>query len=240
VGPGAGATGPERVTAAPGSGAPTGPTHPQPVPVPMAPAPPRRRRRRTWLWVLLVVLLAIGGGVAAFLLVSDGSSSGKGSGNGAVSEPPTANATITTATAFDPLGDGHEGDELTTNAIDGDNSTTWTTEQYDNFPDGEKNGVGLALSLDREYDVTKVMVDTLKPGWGASIYVSNQPVESLTALSDWGDARAKGSDLPASHTFEVSGVKGRSVLLWLTQLPTGQNKNGETKHFVDVAEVKVA
>ena len=30
------------------------------------------------------------------------------------------------------------------------------------------------------------------------------------------------------------------MLLWLTQLPDGQNNSGETKHFVDVTEVKVA
>ena len=35
-------------------------------------------------------------------------------------------------------------------------------------------------------------------------------------------------------------MKGRSVLLWLTQLPPGENNSGETKHFVDVTEVKVA
>jgi hypothetical protein len=52
--------------------------------------------------------------------------------------------------------------------------------------------------------------------------------------------RAEGSDLARSHTFDLDGVKGQSVLLWLTQLPTGQNNSGETKHFVEVAEVKVA
>ncbi len=241
IGPGsavaAGSTG---VISTPGSGAPTGPTHPQPVPVPLAPTPRRKRRRLTWLWVLLVVLVAIGGGVAAFLLVNDSSGSGNSSGNGAGSAPPAANATITAATAFDPLGDGHEGDEVTDNAIDGNTATVWTTEQYDNFPDGEKNGVGLALSLDREYDVTKVIVEAQEAGWGASIYVSDQPVGSLAALSDWGPVRAKGADLPRSHTFTFDGVKGRSVLLWLTQLPAGQNNSGETKHFVDIAEVTVA
>jgi tRNA A-37 threonylcarbamoyl transferase component Bud32 len=241
VGPGSAATGATGRVMTPGSGAPTGPTHPQPVPVPVAPAPRRTRRRLTWLWVLLVVLLAIGGGVAAFLLVNDTSSSGTGSGKGAAAQPPAVNATITDATAFDPLpGDGSEGDETTGNAFDGNSETAWSTEQYDSFPDGEKKGVGLALSLDREYDVSKVTVDTLQAGWGASIYVSDQPAGSLATLADWGPARANGSDLAKSHPFEFDGVKGQSVLIWLTQLPAGQNNGGDTKHFVDVAEVKVA
>jgi len=244
VGPGAaaGATGATGVVpAVGGSGVPTGPTHPQPVPVPITPTPRRRRRRLTWLWVLLVVLVAIGGGVAAFLLVNDSSGSGSGTGAGASAQPSATSATITAATPFDPLGDdGTENNELAPNAIDGNPTTAWSTSQYDNFPDGPKNGVGLALSLNGEFDVSKVIVDTNQTGWGAQIYVSDQPVESLAKLADWGPVRAQGTDLPRSHTFDFSGVKGRSVLLWLTQLPAGQNNAGDTEHFVDVDEVKVA
>ena len=133
-----------------------------------------------------------------------------------------------------------DDDELAPNAIDGNPTTAWSTSQYDNFPDGPKNGVGLALSLNGEFDVSKVIVDTNQTGWGAQIYVSDQPVESLAKLADWGPVRAQGTDLPRSHTFDFSGVKGRSVLLWLTQLPAGQNNAGDTEHFVDVDEVKVA
>jgi hypothetical protein len=187
------------------------------------------------------MLLAIGGGVAAYLFVSDSAGSGSGSGDGASSAPSAQQATITGATSFDPLGDGTESPDLVGNAIDGDPGTSWSTEQYDSFPDGPKDGVGLALSLDGEFDVSKVTVDTQQRGWGASIYVSDQPVGNLTRLSDWGDVRASASDIDrTSHTFGFSGVKGQSVLVWLTQLPAGQNNGGETKHFVDVTGVKVA
>ena len=216
----------------------TGPTRPQPLPAPVPTAPTRRRRRRrfTWLWVLLVVLVAIGGGVAAFLLVNDSSGSGSGGSKSDAAAPSATTATITGATSFDPLGDGTESPDLVGNAIDDDPTTAWSTEQYDQFPDGPKTGVGLALSLDREYDVSKVTVDTLRAGWGASIYVSNQPVANLTKLADWGDARASGSDLDRTKAFAFSGVKGQSVLVWFTQLPVGDNG----KHYVDVTEVKVA
>ena len=133
--------------------------------------------------------------------------------------PSAADATIS-ATSFDPLGDHTESPTLVVNATDGDPTTSWTTEQYDNFPDGAKNGVGLALDLHGEYDVRQVIVDTLQKGWGASIYVSDRPTGELTTLSDWGPVRAHGSDLERSHTFDTGGVKGRSVLLWLTQLPS--------------------
>jgi serine/threonine-protein kinase len=224
-----------------GGGAPTGPTHPQPVPAPTSPAPRRRKRRLTWLWVLLVALLAIGGGVAAFLLVNDSSSSGNGGSNGTAEQPSAVKATITAVTPFDPLGDdGTEDPEHVGNVTDGDATTFWSTDQYNQFPDGPKTGVGLALSLDGEFEVSEVTVDTNQTGWGAEIYVSDQPADNLRKLSDWGDVRAKGSDLSHSRVFELDGVTGRSVLLWLTQLPSGQNNNGESKHFVEVTEVKVA
>ena len=116
----------------------TGPTSPQPVPAPPpAPAPRRRRRRLGWLWALLVLLVAIAGGVLAYVLVSDGSSSGGGNG-GAGAAPPTASKVVLTPTAFDPLGDGTENPGAVHNAVDGDPTTSWTTEQYDNFPDGQE------------------------------------------------------------------------------------------------------
>ncbi|HEX4531763.1 MAG TPA: protein kinase [Acidimicrobiia bacterium] len=213
----------------------TGPTSPQPVPLPPPAAPPRRRRRLGWLWALLVVLVAIGGGVLAYVLVSDGGSS-TGANGGAGPAPPAASKVVLTPTAFDPLGDGTENPDLVNNAVDGNPTTSWTTEQYDNFPDGAKNGVGLAFALSEGVDVNKVFVETQQHGWGASIYVSDKSPSELKTLGDWGEARAHGSDLDPTHTFDLGGIKANSVLLWLTQLPAGQNG----KHYVDVSEVRVA
>ena len=214
---------------------PTGPTSPQPVPVARATTARRRRRTGVWLWILLVLIVAVAGGMAAFLLVGGGGGSSSSGTNGASSLPSAATAQVT-ATPFDPLGDGTESPDLVANAADGNPATSWATEQYDNFPDGAKDGVGLALDLNGAYDVQKLIVDTQRAGWGASVYVSDKSVGELTTLGEWGPVRAQGSDLDRSHTFTFDGVKGRSVLLWLTQLPIGENG----KHAVDVNEVKVA
>jgi serine/threonine-protein kinase len=238
VGPGSGANATISTTSVrpgAGSGPPTNPTSPNPTPLPVVPTPARPRRRLTWLWVLLVVLIAIAGGVAAFVFVSNSSGSGGGNRSGA-SAPSTTGATITAATSFDPLGDGTEDPEHVGNAIDGNPTTFWSTDQYNQFPDGPKTGVGLALSLPAELDISKVTVDALQSGWGASIYVSDKPVGALSSLSDWGPVRATGSDLAETHTFQLHGVKGQSVLVWLTQLPAGDNG----RHYVELAEVKVA
>ncbi len=215
--------------------APTGPTQPQPAPVDLAPV--RRRRRRTWLWVILVLIVAVAGGVAAYLIVSNDSSGGNGSAgaSGTSVVPPATKATNITATDFDPFGDGVEDHDQVQFAIDDNPRTTWSTEQYLNF--SEKPGVGLILDLGGEYDVSTVTVDTEEAGWDASIYVSDKAPAQLTSLPSWGGAVAQGSDLGTTATFDLPrGTHARSVLLWLTHLPTGD----EGKQYLEVAEVKVA
>ncbi len=214
--------------------APTRPATASPRP-PRAATPARRKRRLGWLWFVLVVIVAVAAGVGAYLLVRD---TGTGSSNGgaAASVPPASEAALT-AGSFDPLGDGSEDPGGVNNAIDGNPATVWSTDQYfKQFPDGDKTGVGLAFDLNGVYDVSRVVVGTQESGWGAQIYVSDRPVGELTSLGDWGPARADGTNLDRSATFDTGGVQGRSVLLWLTQLPTGANG----RHYVDVSGVTVA
>ncbi len=238
VAPGPAAAVPPAAAAPPAN---TGPTSPQPVPAALRAAPVRRKRRLTWLWVLLVLIVAVAGGVLAYLLVNDSGSSGSnGKANAASSAPSAADATVT-ASAFDPLGDDRtENPDAVNNVLDPDPATVWSTDQYNNqFPDGPKTGVGLAFDLNGEYDVQRVAVTTQEDGWGASVYVSDKPVGSLTSIGDWGDPKVKGADLSKDHTFPVDRVKGRSVLVWFTQLPVNQNDTGESKHFLDVTEVRI-
>ena len=135
-------------------------------------------------------------------------------------------------------GDGTENPDAVGNAVDGDPTTAWSTEQYDNFPDGAKTGVGLALDLDGEYDVQKVIVDTQQDGWSASIYVSDKPVGSSRRSADWGEPTVDGADLERiAHLRRPAAVKGRSVLR-LAHAAARRATNG--KHYVDVTEVRVA
>jgi len=188
------------------------------------------------LWILLVLIVAAAAGVAAYLVVSDNGSSGNANRHNVASLPSAAKAQFAT-TSFDPRpGDGSEDPDAVGNVSDGNPSTVWSTDQYNQFPDGPKEGVGLALDLNSEHDLKKVLVDTQQIGWGASIYVSDRPAGELATLSDWGNAVAQGSDFDRSNTFETGGVKARSVLLWFTQLPEGDNG----KHYVSVSEVRLA
>jgi serine/threonine-protein kinase len=212
-------------------GSPTGQTtgaHPRPS---SAPGPaPRKRRTGSWLWIALLLFVAAAGGVVAFLLVSAAGNDppGVSSPSAAPSRPPAF------ATAFDPLGDGTEDDAQAANVVDGSPNTSWSTEYYPTFPYGPKDGVGISLDFGTEYKVNKVIIEALRQGWGASIYLSDRPAASMRALADWGPSRASGSDLPLQWIAETRGRTARSILVWLTQLPAGPNG-----HAVEIAEVKV-
>ncbi|HEX9504420.1 MAG TPA: hypothetical protein VGA62_00285, partial [Acidimicrobiia bacterium] len=132
--------------------------------------------------------------------------------------------------------DGAEDHARVGNVVDKDPSTTWSTEMYQRaFPDGAKDGVGLAIDLSGEYSLHEVTVDARSQGWSASIYVSQQPAVGLTSLADWGPVRASDTDLGPTHTFRVGSRTARSVLVWLTALPAGPGG-----HALEVAGVRVA
>jgi serine/threonine-protein kinase len=190
------------------------------APVPRAaPAPARKRRGRVWPWVLLLVLaVALLAGAAAAILLTDSSSGGGTSG-----APSPADAQVTaTAAAFDPFGNppGDENNAAAANAVDGDPTTVWSTEQYQNF--SEKPGVGLVLDLGQEVALRRVTVDATPPGWSGQVYLSASPVGSLSTLGDWGEAAATVDGVAGtSHTFTFDATRARSVLVWFTQLPAG-------------------
>jgi hypothetical protein len=202
-----------------GSGGTAGRDDTGTAPVPR-PAPAlRRQRRRTWPWVvLLLVAVALLAGAAAALLASDDS---KGGGGGGAPAPADVPLTVT-ADAFDPFGNppGEENNDDAADAVDGDPTTAWSTERYQNF--AEKPGVGLVLDLGRELAVSSVTVDAAPPGWTGRVYTSAQPTSSLPSLADWGEAVANADHVAgASHTLPFTAVRARSVLVWFTSLPAG-------------------
>ena len=97
------------------------------------------------------------------------------------------------------------------NVADGDPSTVWKTSNYnDNFPK-LKPGVGVYLDLGRNYQKIRSVNVAANAGYVAQIYVADRPSPDLAG---WGAPRTAGSG-----TFDLGGVSGRYVLVWLTSLP---------------------
>ncbi|MCI3948747.1 MAG: serine/threonine protein kinase [Acidimicrobiales bacterium] len=183
------------------------------APAPARPAPARTGDRRSWpaLALLVLVVAATLGLVGALLGRTEPARdlfSGTPLGGG---DP----LDVTAVTDFDPLGRGGEHPELTANVDDGDPATPWTSEQYRSELSTIKAGVGLVLTLASPSSVSEVEVVTETAGWAAEVYVAESPAPDLAG---WGPARASGSALSGSHTFDVDGADGTAVLLWLTDV----------------------
>ena len=180
--------------------------------------PPRtsapRRRTSAWPWVMLGVLLLGAGAVAGFLATREAGEGGDS--NGSTLGVP---ARLIGVADFDPEGDDTEHPEIVDRAIDGDPSTSWTTERYDASDfGGLKSGVGLQLDLAEASDVSFVELDTEEGGWSAQVYVADAPADTI---SGWSTPRASLEDAETSERLELGTPPpaGSVVLVWFTSMP---------------------
>jgi hypothetical protein len=126
--------------------------------------------------------------------------------------PPRSHAVKLSAVgAYDPEGDGHENDDLATQAVDGDPATFWKTEHYTHgfF----KKGVGLVLDAGRPRTISKVIVSTDSAGSSALIQLGVNPNGPFRPVS-------AERPLSGATTFTLAqGSAGRYVVVWITRLP---------------------
>ena len=124
---------------------------------------------------------------------------------------------VASITSFDPEGRGTPGENDTQLklAIDGDPSTGWLTESYDQRTFGIKQGVGVILSMDQAAALERLVVQSPTQDWSASVYVAGAPGATL---GDWGEPVDQQTAIAGGTTFDLHGRTGRSVLLWITDL----------------------
>ena len=119
----------------------------------------------------------------------------------------------------------------TGNAIDGDLSTAWSTQQYyqpsgANFSLG-KPGVGLYLDAYPRVAARVIVIDTSTPGFAAQIYGANTTPNANTSFSGangnagWTQLAQSGS-VGRRSNIHLNGGRYRYYLVWITQLPPGQ------------------
>jgi hypothetical protein len=124
-----------------------------------------------------------------------------------------------------PPGDGSENPEQKGLALDGDRTTAWETENYQNTSFGNlKPGVGLYLDAGRPVVARALRIFTPKSGWAFQLYVANQVPADLRGWtlvgSDSMDSTRKTVNL------DTAGHRSRFYLLWITRLtqsPTGRS-----------------
>ena len=183
---------------------------------------------RILIW-LLAVALGFGLGYAGYVLATN-------SKDGSPAKVATAtgeNLTVARVVAFDPDGDQVEHDDEVGLAVDGDETTAWSTEPYYNPTMAPKPGVGFVAELAGSARIDEVTLTTPQPGWSASIYVSER---SATTLDGWGQPVASLPDAQPTNRITIDPTAtGRYVLVWFTELVEVPDGNYQAK----VSEVTV-
>jgi hypothetical protein len=219
---------------------------------------PGARGRRLWPVGLLVLVLAAGIGWAAYL------GSSLGDAGSAHSTPTTPGSTATTATAattgtstavtggnvtgltassYDPVQDGGDGDEHpadAANVLDGDPATHWRTDTYRGTPEfnGSKPGVGLILTAPSAVAATALHLVAGLGGWTGRVYTAPgtappATIDGWTPVSDAFRARTVPMDVP------LTGKPSRLYLIWITKLAPTESGSGFAASISD-ARLKAA
>lgn len=192
--------------------------------------PDERSSRLALAIVALVVVLAMvfgflglrsllpgnDGTPAATATATASGTSPSGTGSASSSAAPTSDANaiqVSRISSFDPFGDGNENRDQAPNLIDGDPSTTWSTEEYrSNLGDGGKDGTGVMLNLGSSQSVRSVKITVDGASVGGRVLVTDR-------------TRLRGAQ--ELGTFDGSGVqtvtgsealRGRYVIVFLTRL----------------------
>jgi serine/threonine-protein kinase len=202
--------------------------------------PPAKRElsgRARWSWVAVALLVLVGAGaLAAVEFISSGDSGGGGALKGKGST-----VALSSATDFDPQGDGEEDSATVELATDGNLSTAWSSEHYDSetfagTKTGPNPGVGLYVTAKSPATPEKMAVQSPTPGWDAEIYaVASGPPEEL---EEWGEP--VGEVTEAGETQEIDlhlTAPAKYFLIWFNKAAPARDQEG--RYQVEISDVKL-
>jgi len=193
---------------------------------------PRRTRRRVPLTIRHRGTVGLAGVVLLLALIGLGIWLGSRAHSGAGLPPGKAGQSRlvalcrSCATAYNPDGIGgteqNDGDAQL--AVDGKATTAWPTETYYTGQLG-KAGVGIYVSHTRGTSASAMVIDTVTPGFQASIYGSGQtPSATNFERSGW-QRLSTATRVVSGQRIPLSGGirKYSYFLIWITKLPHGGN-----------------
>ncbi len=194
--------------------------------------PRRSRRRLPWRmrhpvrW--LVSLVALAGLVAlALTLIAGNTHRGTGATN-VGSKPGLSEVALAAGAAHDynPFGTDLEHPKQVGNVLDGDRSTTWSTESYVADTLAPKPGTGLYLDAAPGLRARAVEIQTPTPGLQAAVYAAKRFDSELPFGASQSLAERGWLQLAAPRTIgrqttirvDTGGTRYRYYLIWITRL----------------------
>jgi serine/threonine-protein kinase len=201
--------------------------------------PPKRKlsSRARWSWAAVIVLLfAVGGTLLAVQLISSGI------GGGGADKGKGHNVAITSATDYDPQGDGEEVGSKVELARDGNpTGTAWETEHYDSesfegIKTGPDPGVGVYVTTSSQVTPERMIVRTPTPGWDAQVFAA--PAGPPSDLSGWGEPVGQVTEASADQEIGLSVREpSRYFLLWFTKPSEARDQAG--RYQVEISDIKL-
>jgi tRNA A-37 threonylcarbamoyl transferase component Bud32 len=183
---------------------------------------PLRARRSTKALVALVVLAALAA-IAVTLALGLGQTE-RGTGKRTNIAPPAGLKVIPlgqrAAHDFDPLSqDKSEHPEQTSALVDGDRSSTWSTENYTSG-DLQKAGVGIVIDASPGVAARDLELRTPTPGFEATVYVAPGATPATPPPVGWTLVSATRM-VGAKEMFDLdtAGQRFERYLVWITKLP---------------------
>jgi len=170
-----------------------------------------------WGWTLLAI--AAVAGLLAFAVQNfiggDGTESDNGNGRQRSGGGAGATLDVQAVTDFDPHGTGGEHAEDTHLAADGDESTAWETEDYNDPLEVLKPGVGLIFDLGETVEVDRIEIAGAVGAF--EVRAASEPGGDETGF----EVVADGDAIDGSVEVDAGGSGGRYWLVWITSLPGG-------------------
>ena len=180
-----------------------------------------RESERSWLYPVAAILaVAVALGIIGLLFARTDTGQ-RLLGSQPETTQPQATVTVARTLSFDPPpGSQAEHDEELPFLVDGDPSSTWSTETYSSGRfGGLKDGVGVILVLSGSAELDELVVSSSSRGWSARVFVADSP---KSTLAEWGDSLASKNNINSTETtFDLEGRTGTAVLLWITDLGRG-------------------
>jgi serine/threonine-protein kinase len=177
------------------------------LPVVKPKRPPRPRRRRAWLWAALIVIALALAAAIAYAVVQD-SDSGAAGDTGTSSSGPIV---VKGVSSYDPFGDNKVEDPGQVGlATDGNQSTSWSTEQYYDKT-LNKPGVGLVLDAGAPVKASSLTITSTTPGYQAIIRSGSSETGPFV---DDSSSQTGGTET----TWHLNRNRAQYYLVWITSL----------------------
>ncbi len=201
--------------------------------------PPKRKLsgRGRWSWAAIVALLLVAGGaLLAVQLISSGI------GGGGANKGKGGTVSISSATDYDPQGDGEEIGSKVELAADGDpTGTAWETEHYDSetfegTKTGPDPGVGVYVTASSPATAARMIVRSPTPGYDAEVFAA--PAGPPSDLSGWGEPVGEVSDAEETQEIDLNVTQPSTYfLLWFTK--ASEARDQASRYQVEISDIKL-